>query len=589
MEPEVAPALPPADLKERIERALEEFDAALAYIDKGLLKVRAKAGGMVVFKPTWLQAKLYRHIRAQIARGKQAKVVILKARQIGFSTAIAMLFLSLTIVREAVVALVVAHEKKAADKIFAIYRRALHNLPEDDQPETDFDSMRHVVFANSESEFGVEIAVKGKLGRSDTVTYAHFSEYAWWEEQPETLQAALSAIPEAVGTIAVIETTANGWGDDFHEKWLEAENTWTTQSTGWEPFFVPWFHHNEYHLKLPDDYTQTMEENALQAEHKLAKTQVHWRRHKIKNECGNDVNLFDREFPTTPTHAFRATGEHVFNQKSLDFIATHNATDPLGIFDIGVTLEGEPYRNYNERGYFRVYKEPMPGREYAICADPTHNLGLNPDDAAFHIFDIVSREQVAAFSGPMGADELGDCLVGAARMYANAYVIVETNIGFATVKRMHDGWGYGNIHYYKTAGEVGAEPTWQMGFQTTPRTRAESIHVTKRLIGEMLLIIRDKPTLAELQQFKEIKKGDKKKAQAPKGKQDNLVMALCILCYVANDRWRWISVENYANAIKSPRPQYLPRVASFSVREAEARYLKLKRRKEMGGAFGVQA
>lgn len=578
----------PESVQERIERALAEFDAALAYIDQGKLKIRAKAGGMVAFRPTWLQVKLYKHIRAQIAKGKQAKVVILKARQIGFSTAIAMLFLALSIVREAVVTLVVAHEKKSADKIFEIYRRALHHLPEDEQPETKFDSMRQVVFQGTESQIGVEIAVKGKLGRSDTVTYAHFSEYAWWEEQRETLQAALSAIPEAVGTIAVIETTANGWGDDFHEKWLEAEETWGSQSTGWEPFFVPWFQHNEYHLKLPDEYKQSREEDELQTQFKLAKTQVHWRRHKIKNECGGDVHLFDREFPASPTHAFRATGEHVFNQESLDWISAQFACDPLGIFDISVTLLGEPSRNYNEKGFFRVYKEPSPGREYVIAADPTHNVGLNPDDAAFHVIDALAREQVAAFSGPIGADEFGDCLVGAAKLYNNAYVIVETNIGLATVKRMHDGWGYGNIHWYKVPGDVGAAPTWQMGFSTNPRTRADSIHVTKRLVREMLLAIRDKPTLAELQQFKEVKKGEKKKAQAPAGKQDNLVMALCILCYVANDRWRWISAENYANAIKSPRPQHLPRVASFTIREAEARFLRSKKRREYAGAFGVQ-
>ena len=190
------------------KRCVKEFDAALALIDTGIFKIRAKAGGMIPFKPTHVQTKLYKHIRVQMNNGKPVKIIILKARQRGFSTAIAVLFMALSITREAVVTLVVAHEKKSADKIFEIYRRSLHHLPEDKQPETKFDSMRQVVFKGSESQIGVEIAVQGKLGRSDTVTYAHFSEFAWWDEQRETLQAALSAIPKVVGTIAIIETTA---------------------------------------------------------------------------------------------------------------------------------------------------------------------------------------------------------------------------------------------------------------------------------------------------------------------------------------------------------------------------------------------
>ena len=580
----------PADVelsrKERTEIALGEFDKALAFIDAGHLKVRTRGGGMVVFKPKWFQKKLYAHIRNQMAKGRPVKIAVLKSRQMGISTAIAMLFMALSITRQAVVTMVTAHEKKSADKIFEIYRRALRNLPEEVMPKTRFDSMRHTVFEGSETEIGVEIAVHGKLGRSDTVTYAHYSEFAWWEEQRETLQAAMSAVPETVGTIQIIETTANGWGDPFHELWLHAEKAWEENVEDWEPFFLPWFQEPEYHKPLPKEYEQSREENEIQTSYKLARTQVYWRRHKLATDCGNDESLFDREFPATPTHAFRTTGDSVFDQKGLEWQQIHHAEDPIGCFDVGVTLDGRPFRRLNAEGFCRIYREPIEGREYIIAADPTHNVGLNPDDAAAHVFDVQSREQVAAYSGPIGADEFGDVLTGLARLYNNAYVVVETNIGVATVSRMYQGWGYANIHWFKPFGAVDAETSWQMGYRTTPTTRADSIHVTKRLIVERLLLIRDRPTIAECQQFKEVKKGDKKKAQAPKGKQDNLVMALCILSYVANERYRWISLENYLDAIQPVRPVG-PRYPSKTIRQVERELAKERRRKQWAGAFGV--
>lgn len=580
-------ASPEVDLKDLIAQRLKEFDAAVALIHTGIFKVRTLGGGMVPFLPKPFQAKLYDRIRKQMARGLPVKIIILKARQMGFSTAIAVLFLALSIVRDAVVTLVTAHEKKSADKIFAIYRRAMHNLPEDKKPECEFDSMRHMVFENSESEIAVEIAVHGKTGRSDTVTYAHFSEYAWWDEQPETLQAALSALPKVCGTIAIIETTANGWGDDFHQKWVDAEESWKeSDGSDWEPLFMAWYQEKTYRLKIPEDYEQTPEETMFQQQHKLDRTQVNWRRHTIRSECGNDETLFDREFPTTPTHAFRSTGERVFDQKALEFLQDKFGCGPIGTFDVGVTLAGEPYREFNEKGFFRVYREPVAGHEYVIAADPTHNVGSNPDEAAAHVFDATTREQVAAFSGAIGADEFGDVLVGIAKLYNWAYLIIESNIGKATVKRVFDGWAYGNIHYYRPVGVVGSEPTFEMGFNTSPKTRADAIHVTKRLVKEKLIAIYDLPTYAELQQFKEVEKGEKKKAQAPKGKQDNLVMALCILCYVANDRWRWISLENYLKAIAKPIEFKEPPITKRHVLE---RFAAKRRREAMAGVFGVQA
>ena len=572
------------------KKALDEFDAAIKLIDEGCFKIRAKAGGMIAFIPKPEQRKLYAHIRRQMQSGKYVRIIILKARQRGFSTCIAVLFLALSIVREAVVTLVVAHEKKSADKIFEIYRRALHHLPEDKQPETKFDSMRQVVFQGTESQIGVEIAVHGKLGRSDTVTYAHFSEFAWWDEQPETLQAALSAVPKVVGTISIIETTANGWGDTFHEMWLEAEAAWKNGNpvakSDWEPFFAGWWDEKDYRVKLEEDFEMTTAEAEYMREFRLDRTQVNWRRHTLTSDCGGDVRLFDREFPTSPAHAFAATGDAVFDPEAIEWQHEKFCCDPEGEFEVGITVKGDPYCNYRHGSPFRVYRRAQEGHEYVIAADPTHNQGLESDDAAFHVIDGNTREVVASWNGPIGAHEFGDVLVGAAKIYNHAYIIVESNIGKVTIERVVKGIGYGHIHYYQVSGVMGADPTWQMGFSTNSKTRGDMIHLMKRLVREHLVAIYDKATLLEMREFKEIEKGDKKKAMAPKGKQDNLVMALMIGCYVAEKRHRWLGAENYGAAINN-----LPTFHRGFVppKERKEEIIRQKRNAHLVGLFGTHS
>ena len=577
--------------RDAIKKALAEYDAALALIETGIFKIRAAGGGMVTFVPKDFQRKLYKHIRSQMADGKQARIIILKGRQMGFSTAIAILFLALSIVREAVVTLVVAHEKKAADKIFSIYRRALHHLPEDKLPKTEYDSMRHVVFEDTEAEIAVEVAVQGKLGRSDTVTYAHFSEYAWWKEQPETLQAALSAIPEVVGTIAIIETTANGWGDDFHGKWLGAEASWRVltktvqaEKSNWEPFFAPWFWEKAYRTRIPEGFELNTDEAAYLREFKLDRTQANWRRGKLVSDCGNDERLFDREFPGSPERAFAATGEAVFDPEALERQFTKFATEPEGTFDVGIAVNNEPFCVFRAEGFFRIYRRPEDGHEYIVVGDPTHNQGSNSDDAAAHVIDSVTREVVASLSGPVGAHEFGDVLVGMAKMYNGAYIIVESNIGKVTVERITRDLRYGNIHYYQKPGNLDSGPSWEMGFSTNVKTRGDMIHTSKRLIREDLVVIYDKPTLMELREFKEVEKGEKKKAMAPRGKQDNLVMALMIGFYVAAKRHSWLSGDNMAINVRVP-VKFHQGFAPAKDRKAEM--LKKLRKPALAGAFGT--
>lgn len=572
----------------QIAQFLQIFDKAVELVESGKLKIRTNEGlgGMVSFKPREYQFQLFKRIRKLISEGKPARIIILKARQLGMSTAIAALYFALSIVREGNTTLVVAHEQKSADKIFAIYRRMFDYFPEEERPEAKSDSKRKLSFERLESEISVELATKNsaELGRSDMLFCAHFSEFARWMEQRENLQAALSAMPDRVGTIAIIETTANGWGDEFHKMWQQTEEE---DGSGWTPFFLPWQRFPEYSMTMPN-LKPSHEERVMQREYHLSDRQIAFRRYNIKHKCNGDVRLFDREFPTSPDHAFAATGELVFDGRGLDWIKTKFATDPKGRFDVGMDIRGEKFLIPNVDGFFRLYKDPDPSHSYVIGADPTHNQGAASDDAAAQVVDADSREVVASFSGPVGAHEFGDVLVGMARHYNNALLAIEINTNTVTVERCFNGLGYGNMYMYEVAGTIGSEPTWQMGFSTQTKSRNDIIHLGKRLIRERLVAIYDKPTLMEMLQFKEVQKGDKKKAMAPKGKQDNLVMALLIAFYVTDKRHNWLTGRNYGAAIEYPTITEDMRRAKIAPNE-RARLIEMdKRNKALASQFGVK-
>lgn len=564
------------------QEQLEHFDKALALLgcevahdrngvhirpnSTGIFQIQTKHGGLVTYVAKWEQCELYELIRRQIAAGLPALIIILKARQIGFSTAIGLLFEALALVRDAIDVLVASHEVKSQKRIWSIYKTAWRQLPSNftrwKDPETGrmgprarYDSRQELEFKDNNTHIGVYVAGKGELGRSGATHCAHLSEFARWKNQKEDLNSVMSSVPrEGAGSIAVIETTANGWGDTFHEMWQAAEAAKAKREPHpWVPLFMPWWRESAYQSKPVKDFELDEAEQRLYDEverrygHRLNKAQLQWRRDKISGDCGGDVRLFDQENPSTPEHAFAATGENVFEAESLEYQVRKYVTDPIGYFEVELTRLGQPYLRPERfildnkavpiKGRLRLYRHPE-NRECLLMADPTHAVSDNSDPAAIHIIDVHTLEQLAVWEGRMEQHSFGDLCVALCRHFNDAFGVIESNIGLTTVNRMIE-LGYGNIHWHKPTGHYQADPTWQPGYLTSAKGRDEAIRITKRLADEKLLVLYDARTLHEMQAFQEVKTGTKYRAQAPKDKHDNLVMALAIGLHVGNGRYGW--------------------------------------------------
>jgi hypothetical protein len=140
------------------------------------------------------------------------------------------------------------------------------------------------------------------------------SETAYWPSGEEHIAGLMQTVPSAPGTEILVESTANGIGNIYHELWEKA----VAKRGGWEAVFIPWTWQEEYALS---EARASILGVSLQPEdreyaeiHNLPVERSLWRRFKI-DEMGQEV-LFRREYPTTPNEAFDSSNEMSFMSPS---------------------------------------------------------------------------------------------------------------------------------------------------------------------------------------------------------------------------------------------------------------------------------
>lgn len=171
-------------------------------------------GVVVKFKPNRAQRQLLKRL--------WFKNLILKARQLGFTTLIQILFLDFGMFTPNLNIGIIAHTDDAAKKIFKKIKFAYERLPQslrDANPLTSC-SVREMTFKN-----GSTITV-GTSMRGDTIHYLHISEYGkicakFPDRAEEVVTGTMPAVPDT-GMI-FIESTAEGRDGDFFKKSERAE------------------------------------------------------------------------------------------------------------------------------------------------------------------------------------------------------------------------------------------------------------------------------------------------------------------------------------------------------------------------------
>lgn len=510
---------------------MNEVDITLRQYIENYLKIQTKDGQLVTLKLNTAQNRLYDLFADAYDRDVPFKVIVLKARQLGISTVTEAIMSSLCMTNHFRNALIVAHASDSSTHIYNMAKRYYENLPKGLKPMQKYSNAKELRFENPakdppeelkglRSSIRVATAGQGGVGRSQTFNYMHLSELAFWEEQDgqtvaDQLTGLLQTLPQHGFSMLVIESTANGY-NYFKNLWDQA----VAGESDYIPLFIPWFEMEEYRLPYHgEDLTE--EEIALKAKFDLDNDQIMWRRYAIRNLCGNDLDKFRQEYPSTPEEAFIMTGSPVFD---LQKVMAHleEVADPVYI---GAFSEmGNFYED--SKGYTKIWETPLPGHTYAIGAD---TAGEGSDYFVAYVLDKTQGgKQVAQYRSNSDEQMFVKQIYWLGHYYNYAMIGSETNFSSYPVMKLQE-MGYYNMYVREAVDTYTQRTQRKFGFRTTSLTRPLIIDMLKEVVAEHINLLNSKELLREMLSFV---KNDKGKAEAASGTHDDCVMAAAISYFI---------------------------------------------------------
>lgn len=275
---------------------------------ESFLKIRTKEDGVRPFTLNAAQRLIHEKAERMYAEKGYIRIIILKGRQQGASTYIEGRFYWKVTSQRGVRAFILTHEGDATKNLFDMAKRYHENIPESMRPSTNRDSGNELSFDKLDSGYRVGTAGTKDTGRSSTIQYFHGSEVAFWDNAQEHSRGVMQAIPKHAGEVW-LESTSDGAGNYYYRMWRLAEQG----KNEFMPVFIPWFIQEEY--RIDDGAFQRNEEedrycSMVRSYHgvDLDDSQLAFRRHKIQNDFGGEVESFKREYPATPQEAFESAG-----------------------------------------------------------------------------------------------------------------------------------------------------------------------------------------------------------------------------------------------------------------------------------------
>ena len=260
--------------------------------------------------------------------------LILKARQLGFSTLIQMMALDTCLFHGNTNAGVIAQDIDTAKDIFRLkFKDVYDRLPEGLRARVvaTQDAAQEMTFSN-----GSKIRVGTSL-RGGTYQFLHVSELGkiaakYPEKAREIKSGALNTVH--AGQHIFVESTAEGQGGLFYELVQDAQ---AREEQGVEPsnlefklYFAPWWRDKRYRLEsartIPAKHLEYFKELERQQGIKLDKAQQTWYSQKA-NQQKDDMR---REYPSYPAEAFDAPIEGAYYTGEIQ-----HATDQRRIGDYG--------------------------------------------------------------------------------------------------------------------------------------------------------------------------------------------------------------------------------------------------------------
>lgn len=274
---------------------------------RNCLQIRTKESGLQAFGLNSAQQYIHDQLERQRAETGKIRALILKGRQQGASTYVEGRFIHKTSHRKGVKAFILTHDGESTDALFEMTKRYYEHLPQFVKPEIEKSNAKELKFSALDSGYKIGTAGNAEVGRGQTIQYFHGSEVGFWRNAGKLTKGIMQAVPNADDTEVILESTANGVGNYFHQQWVAAEKGLSE----FQAVFVPWFWQAEYRTKLLDGFVRSEAEEKLAVAYDLDDSQLQWRRIKIIELSADGVDgdkAFKQEYPMTPSEAFQVTG-----------------------------------------------------------------------------------------------------------------------------------------------------------------------------------------------------------------------------------------------------------------------------------------
>lgn len=549
-----------------MQKTYEVLKDPKKYIES-FLHIQTKDNKIVHFRLNSAQIRLYNLIMKLQAEGKPVRIIILKSRQMGFSTLTEALIYYRTATKKNVNSFIITHVDDATTNLFNMFKLYQERNPV--RPMQKNSNAKELLFENpskNEKEKAKKPGLKSKVrcataggkgvGRSFTLTNVHASEIAFWPgEVGKTFSGLSQAVPDTPESMIIIESTANGFNffKNMWDKAVAGENEYV-------PFFAAWYEMDEYRRPYHGEQL-TEEEEQLKKAFGLDNEQIMWRRWCIRNNCDNDMDQFHQEYPATPEEAFIATGTGVFDNKAIVIrlrMLEEEAEPRRGRFIYRETQKKLDHIILTERtfvddakGEILIFKEPEKGRPYTIGGDTAGETG--EDFFTCQVIDNITGEQMARLHiQKCDEDTYAKQLYCLGRYYNEALIAVETNYS-SHPQKVLEYLRYPKMYVREVYDRYDGQIKKSYGFDTNRTTRPVLVARLVEFVRDNLHLIHDRDTLKEMLSFIRNEDG---RPEAEQGEHDDLVMGYGIALMARASGQQSMNVEEEKPETKEPKRKW---------------------------------
>jgi hypothetical protein len=376
------------------------------------------------------------------------------------------------------------------------------------------------------------------------------TELAFWENGSQLTKSLIPTFNTPDG-FYIMESTANGRNDFWHNLWRRAE----AGKVDWHPIFIP-FYRRAVTYSIPILKTEVfvlteeekeMRERVLKKESFLISDETfNWMRKK-KDEFvavdGDDM-MFSQEYTSEPEESFQSSAITAFPRGVINRYSKRTANPqwmgeihydfdrgrPVPILEAVPVTEDIPYPEQENR--LHVWEQPQKGERYSVGVDVS--LGNEGGDYSCCVVVKLSNthqpdRMVAVWHGLINPEDLSEVVLCLCTWYEQALAAVEVNsMGMVTNTLLMRDYEYENIYRFKRMDRLKHFMTDIVGWWTDYKSKRALITKMDRLLRSDGVDIPCRFTVDEFRDFTE-------DGAIGEGAHDDYVMALLIAVYCGHE------------------------------------------------------